>query len=194
VTTLILASGSARRLALLRAGGVEPQVEPADIDETPGAGESPVALVRRLAVTKAESVLASLDGDRVVLGADTEVVRDGCVLGKPADPQDARAMLRASSGRDLAVWSGVALATRRGTATRVVGSLLRFAALDDDEVDAYVATGEPFGAAGGFRIQGDGAALVAAHTGCWTNVVGLPTCQTARLLAGVGVDLVPDDC
>ena len=187
--TLVLASGSDRRLALLRAGGVDPVVRPADIDETPRPSESPTRLVRRLAAAKAEAVA----GD-VVLGGDTEVVRDGVVLGKPADAEDARAMLYANSGRVLCVWSGVAVATPAGTRTRVVGSLVRFSDLDEDAVEAYVATGEPFGAAGAFRIQGRGRALVAARTGCWTNIVGLPTCQVARLLAPLGIELEPDGC
>ena len=187
--SLVLASGSDRRLQLLRAGGVDPVVRPADVDETPLPDESPVALVRRLARDKAEAV----DGP-VVLGADTEVALDGAVLGKPRDADDARRMLHAQSGRVLTVWSGLAVATPEASTTRVVGTLLRFAELDEQEVTAYLATGEPFGVAGAFRIQGRGAGLVEARTGCWTNVVGLPTCQTARLLAPHGIDLQPDDC
>lgn len=197
MVTLVLASGSDRRLALLRAGGVEPVVVPADVDETPRRTETPTDLVRRLALAKARAVPGE-----VVLGADTEVVRDGTALGKPADAEEARAMLRANAGRVLTVWSGVAVVTPSATRTRVVGSaqtrvvgsLLRFAALDDDAVEAYVATGEPFGAAGGFRIQGRGRQLVVDRTGCWTNVVGLPTCQVARLLAPHGITLQPDGC
>lgn len=187
--TLVLASGSDRRLALLRAGGVDPVVRPADVDETPRPTETPTALVRRLAVSKARAVDGAL-----VLGADTEVVRDGTALGKPADPDEARAMLRASAGRVLAVWTGVAVVTPTSTRTGVVGSLLRFGALDEDAVAAYVASGEPFGAAGAFRIQGLGRDLVVDRTGCWTNVVGLPTCEAGRILAPHGVALTPDGC
>lgn len=187
--TLVLASGSDRRLALLRAGGVDPVVRPADVDETPRPSESPIDLVRRLAVSKARAV-----GGELVLGADTEVVRDGTPLGKPADVDEARAMLRANAGRVLAVWTGVAVGTPTATRTSVVGTLLRFATLDDDAVGAYVASGEPFGAAGAFRIQGLGRDLVVDRAGCWTNVVGLPTCEVARLLAPHGVALQPDDC
>ena len=186
---LVLASASDRRQDLLRAGGVEPLVVPASIDETPTPGEAPTALVRRLAIAKARAVA----GD-VVLGADTEVVRDGAVLGKPEDEADARAMLRANADRVLTVWSGVAVVAGGGTTSGVVGSFVRFAPLTDEQIEDYVATGEPFGAAGGFRIQGVGAALVAARTGCWTNVVGLPTCEAARLLAPHGIDLTPDGC
>ena len=187
--SLVLASASDRRRDLLRAGGVEPRVVPANVDETPAPGESPVGLVRRLAIAKA----AAVDGS-VVLGADTEVVRDGAVLGKPTDTADARAMLRANAGRVLTVWSGVAVAVGGATASRVVGSFVRFAPLTDEQIDGYLATGEPFGVAGAFRIQGLGAALVAARTGCWTNIVGLPTCQVARLLVPHGIDLAPDGC
>ncbi len=187
--TLVLASGSDRRLALLRAGGVDPVVLPADVAETPQPSESATQLVRRLAALKAESVAG-----KVVLGGDTEVVRDGVVLGKPTDAEDARSMLRANAGRVLSVWSGVAVAIPAGTRTRVVGSLLRFAPLDEATLAQYVATGEPFGAAGAFRIQGRGGALVTDRTGCWTNIVGLPTCQVARLLAPHGIVLEPDGC
>lgn len=187
--SLVLASGSERRLQLLRAGGVEPCVTPADVDERPLPEESPVELVRRLARRKA----AAVDGD-VVVAADTEVALGGTVLGKPHDTEDARRMLQAESGNVLTVWSGVAVTARGRTASRVVGTLLRFRSLADQDVDAYLATGEPFGVAGAFRIQGRGSALVEARSGCWTNVVGLPTCQTARLLAPLGIDLRPDDC
>ena len=186
---LVLASGSPRRLALLREGGLVPEVVPADIDETPRPGEPPAALVRRLAVGKASAVAGP-----VVLGADTEVVRDGQVLGKPADEDDARAMLRANAGRVLRVLSGVAVAAGGDVAASVVVSSVRFAQLDEAQVERYVATGEPFDAAGGFRIQGEGAALVAEVTGCWTNIVGLPTCEAARLLEPHGIVLTPDAC
>lgn len=187
--SLVLASGSPRRRDLLRAGGVDPVVRPADIDESPVPGESPASLVRRLAAAKATAVHGP-----VVLAADTEVARDGMVLGKPTDEDDAAAMLRASSGRVLTVWSGVAVAAAGHVTTRVVGSFVRFVDLTDQDVHAYVATGEPYGVAGAFRIQGRGAQLIAARTGCWTNVVGLPTCQTARLLAPHDIHLAPDGC
>lgn len=191
--SLVLASGSDRRLRLLRAGGAEPTVVPADIDEAPRRGESPPDLVRRLARGKATAV-ADTGAGEVVLAADTEVALDGRVLGKPVDPEDATRMLRAQSGRTLTVWSGVAVATARGLRTRTVRTLLRFATLDDAAISAYVATGEPFGVAGGFRIQGRGAALVAGRTGCWTNVVGLPMCRTAVLLRAAGIPVRPDRC
>lgn len=187
--SLVLASGSARRRDLLRSGGLDPTIAPADVDETPHPGEAATALVRRLATSKATAV----DG-RVVLGADTEVVRDGVALGKPVDRDHARSMLRANAGRVLTIWSGVAVAADGAVTSQVVGSFLRFAVLTDAQVAAYLATGEPLDVAGAFRIQGRGADLVTARTGCWTNVVGLPTCQSARLLAPHGIRLVPDGC
>lgn len=187
--TLVLASGSPRRLTLLRNGGVDPVVVPADVDETPRRDEGPVALVRRLATTKATAATAP-----VALGADTVVALGSQVLGKPVDDDDAGRMLRTLSGRVLTVWSGVAVVGATGPATRVVGTLLRFRELSDRDVATYVATGEPRGVAGAFRIQGRGAALVAARSGCWTNVVGLPTCQAAVLLRAAGIALAADDC
>jgi septum formation protein len=187
--TLVLASGSPRRLVLLRAGGVEPHVRPADVDETPHPGEGPTTLVRRLARAKAEAV----DG-AAVLGADTVVALGATVLGKPVDEADAAAMLRRQSGRVVGVWSGVALAAAGRTTTVAVGSLLRFRPVTEQDVANYLATGEPMGVAGAFRIQGRGGELIEALTGCWTNVVGLPTCETAALLRRVDIELTPDAC
>ena len=194
MTSLVLASGSPRRLELLRAGGLEPRVVPADVDETPQTGEAPPALVRRLARAKALAVAGGCGPGAAVLGADTEVALDDRVLGKPRDDDDARAMLRALSGRELSVWSGVAVASDGTATTRVIRTRLRFRTLDDAAVEAYLATGESAGVAGAFRIQGAGADLVAERRGCLTNVIGLPTCRAAALLARVGLRLAPDDC
>lgn len=191
MTEVVLASRSPRRLALLRAAGLDPTVEPSDIDEQPEPGESAAALVRRLARAKA----AACEGAATVVAADTVVALAGTVLGKPGDEAAARAMLTAESGRTIAVWSGVAVRDVHGEIdTRVVGTFLRVASLTPEEIEAYIATGEPFDAAGGFRIQGSGGALIAARHGCWTNVVGLPMCETAALLAERGVLIDSDGC
>jgi septum formation protein len=191
---MILASGSPQRLALLRRAGVEPTVLPADVDETPLAGETPVGLVRRLARDKASAVAAT-HPHTVVLGADTIVEVDGRTLGKPSDDSEAVAMLARLSGGRVTVVSGVAVTGVDGaTTTAHRATTLWFRDLSHDDVLAYVATGEPSGAAGGFRVQGRGGELLRAHHGCWTNVVGLPVCTTALLLATHGVTLTSDGC
>jgi septum formation protein len=166
---------------------------PSDVEETlaPGPLRESVA---RLALDKARAVAARLP-DGVVLGADTIVVVDGLALGKPAGPDDARAMLRRLRGREHEVITGLAVvAADSGRAeTTAVVSRVRMAAYDDAAIDAYVASGEPLDKAGSYAIQGAGAALVAGLDGSYSNVVGLPLEETARMLAafGVGVSAPP---
>jgi septum formation protein len=163
------------------------QVVPADIDETLAPGPLPQA-VARLALDKARAVAARL-GEGVILGADTVVVVGGDVLGKPADAEAARAMLRRLRAREHEVVTGVAVVnagTGRQDATAVV-SRVRMADYDEAAIDAYVATGEPLDKAGAYAIQGRGGALVAELEGSFSNVVGLPLEETARLLAAFGV-------
>jgi septum formation protein len=160
---------------------------PSDIDEALPAGPLAEA-VARLAVDKARAVAARL-GAGVVLGADTVVVIDGQPLGKPADPADARAMLRRLRGREHEVITGVAVVdalTGRSQSTAVV-SRVQMAEYDDAAIEAYVATGEPLDKAGAYAIQGQGSAMVAGLRGSFSNVVGLPLQQTAALLAEFGV-------
>ncbi len=177
----MLASASPRRRDLLAWAGVPVHdVRPTSVEETPLDGEGPAALVRRLAVAKAEA--APRGPHEVVLGSDTVVALGSTVLGKPRDDEEAAAMLRAWSGRTVGVWSGVAVASHTGTEVDVVLTMLRMASLSEHDVAAYVATGEPRGVAGAFRVQGRGAALVTERHGCWTNVVGLPVCRTLALL------------
>jgi septum formation protein len=184
---LILASASPRRRELLRTLGVEFRVVPSDIDETLVDGELTEA-VAALALAKARAVAARVD-DGVVLGADTIVVVDGVVLGKPADPRAARGMLRRLCGREHRVMTGVAVvdAASGRSATTAVVSRVRMAGYGQAEIDAYVATGEGLDKAGGYAIQGQGGALVAGYDGSFTNVVGLPLEETAGLLAAFGV-------
>lgn len=185
---LVLASGSPRRAELLARLGVRPAIRPSDVDETPHAGEAPDDLVRRLAALKA--MAADATDNEVVLAADTEVVLDGGVLGKPADRDHAAAMLRSLSGRAHEVMTGVA--ARRGPLVHVevVRTTVVFRALSDDELAWYLDTGEPFGKAGGYGLQGSGAALVARVDGSDTNVIGLPLAETVALLREVGLDLL----
>ena len=159
------------------------------MDETFASGP-PEQEARRLALDKARAVAAGL-ASGVVLGADTIVVVDGEPLGKPVDAADARRMLRRLRGREHEVITGVALvdAFDGRAETAAVVSRVRMADYDDAAIDAYVATGEPFDKAGAYAIQGHGSALVAGLEGSFTNVVGLPLEETARLLAAFGVPL-----
>ena len=187
---VVLASASPRRLELLRRIGIEPEVRPADVDETPFAHEAAGDLVARLSAAKAAVVAAAVPG-ALVIAADTEVVVDGRILGKPADPAGARAMLQLLSGREHVVVTGVHLRLAEATAAGVERTAVRFRPLTDREIDAYVAGGEPFGKAGGYAIQGAGGAFVEAITGSDTNVVGLPLATVVRLASELGVELLP---
>ena len=184
---LILASASPRRRELLRTLCPDFRVVPSDLEETLAAG-SPRAAAAGLALDKARAVAARV-GEGVVLGADTIVVIDGQALGKPAGPDEARAMLRRLRGREHEVITGVAVVdarTGRSEATAVV-SRVRMAEYGDAEIEAYLATEEPLDKAGAYAIQGRGGALVAGLDGSFSNVVGLPLEETARVLAAFGV-------
>jgi septum formation protein len=184
---LILASASPRRRELLASLGVPFEVVPSDADETLEA--LPLAeAVARLALRKARLV-AGLRPGAVVLAADTIVVIDGRALGKPADPEDARAMLHTLRGRTHEVMTGVAVVdaeTGRHASDTVI-SHVTMTAYDDAVIEAYVAGGEPLDKAGAYAIQGAGGALVAGLVGSRSNVVGLPLAATAALLRRFGV-------
>jgi len=187
---LVLASQSPRRRELLESLGLSVEVRGAGADESVRPGERPEAYVRRLAVDKARAVDAA--PGEIVLAADTAVVLSGEVLGKPRDDGEARRMLRALSGADHAVLTGVC--ARRGApgpaeVTKVVSTTVRFAPLGEAQISWYVATGEPRDKAGAYAIQGRGGALVRAVEGSVSNVVGLPLEETLALLAGLGLRL-----
>lgn len=181
---LHLASQSPRRRQLLEQLGVTCAVVDVEVPEQREAGESPHDYVSRVARDKARAGLKRLDGaaGTVVLGADTEVVLDDEVFGKPRDAADAAAMLRRLSGRTHAVISvvWVVAAAREQCASCI--SQVRFDELTASAIDAYVATGEPFGKAGAYAIQGRGAALIEHLEGSYSGVMGLPLFETARLL------------
>lgn len=183
---LVLASSSPRRAELLDRLGLRYDVRPAAVDETPRPCEAADDLVRRLAALKA--MAADAGDDEVVLAADTEVVVDGEVQGKPVDGGHAAAMLRALAGRSHEVVTGVA--ARRGPLVHVdvVHTTVVFRPLTDAEIAWYVGTGEPFDKAGGYGLQGAGAALVDRIDGSDTNVIGLPLAQAVALLREVGLD------
>lgn len=182
---LILASASPRRAELLRSAGFTFDIDPADIDETPAAGEAPAAYTLRVAQAKAARVIRRhRERDTVVLAADTEVVLGRQILGKPADAADAARMLRALAGRVHEVLTAVAL---RGAcdAAEVVTTRVWFAAMSEAEIAAYAESGEPMGKAGAYAVQGRGARFVERIDGSWSGVVGLPLATIHRLLGEV---------
>jgi septum formation protein len=184
---LVLASASPRRLELLCQIGIVPDhIDPADIDETPRAGELPPGHAVRLARAKAEAVRPR-HPRAFILAADTVVACGRRILPKPEDQAAARACLALLSGRRHRVYGGVALITPAGDiALRRVVSQVAFKRLSDSETAAYLASGEWRGKAGGYAIQGHAAALISWISGSYTNVVGLPLYETAQLLAGRG--------
>lgn len=181
---IILASRSPRRIELLARIGIDALVRPADIDESPQAGESPVATALRLARAKAEAV--ALDGE-IVLAADTIVALGEQQLGKPTTEDDARRMLRLLSGRTHEVTTGVALVSDGRQQAQLSTTHVRFRDLTDDEIAWYVATGEGTDKAGGYALQGRAAAFVESIHGSHTNVIGLPLDVVIRLLRTAGV-------
>jgi septum formation protein len=187
--TVVLASGSARRSELLRQIGVGHRIVSADIDETPVAGEAPGDYVRRLAAGKAEAVLSRLadEAPPAVLAADTTVVLDGRIFGKPGDESECIEMLGALAGRTHTVLTAVALAVEDGLRQVLDESRVTFRGIDVAERRRYWASGEPAGKAGGYAIQGYGAVFVARLEGSFSGVMGLPLYQTAQLLDAAGV-------
>jgi len=196
---LVLASASPRRRELLGGLGLDFEVRPVDLDETPRPGEEPRPYVLRLAREKAAARAAP---GELVLAADTIVVLDGELLGKPRDPEDARRMLAKIAGREHTVFTGIALEEpgvpedgsdggRKGRrAAAVEESQVRMAELSTEEIAWYVGTGEPFDRAGSYAVQGLAALFVEAVSGNYTNVVGLPLPATRRLFAELGYDLL----
>lgn len=186
---LFLASASPRRRELLTQIGVPFSLLSVSIDETPDPAEPPDVYVQRLAREKALAGLALLDdASACVLGADTTVVLDQRILGKPMDKQDALATLQALSGREHQVLTAVALASQTGCVVRLVSSRVRFRSIRPDEAEAYWASGEPQDKAGSYAIQGWGAIFVSALEGSYSGVVGLPLCETAQLLDAYGLE------
>jgi septum formation protein len=183
-----LASASPRRSELLRQIGVAFRVQPADIKEEQLPGETPETYVQRLAAAKADAVWAAVQAEqRPVLAADTAVVLDGVVLGKPKDTAEAESMLGRLSGRAHRVLTAVALRDHDDRVTLLSASEVRFRATTEAERLAYCATGEPFDKAGGYGIQGHAAVFVEELRGSYSNVVGLPLFETAALLARAGL-------
>ena len=181
---LVLASRSPRRIELLARIGLQPHVDPADIDETPLLHEDPVAYVQRLAREKASTV-QQRHVTATVLAADTTIDLGGQILGQPADEHEARLMLRQLSARTHRVHTGVAVSRPDGIQSIVATSLVTFHPVTDETLEWYIGTGEWQGKAGSYAIQGVGSTLVEGFRGSLTNIIGLPLRETARL---VGVE------
>ncbi|MEO6817775.1 MAG: Maf family protein [Edaphobacter sp.] len=197
---LILASASPRRRELLTQAALSFTSEAADLNEDLLPDEAAAAYVQRLAVEKAQAVwkrhqAADPAGDTgsdplIVLGADTVVVSEGNILGKPANAADARRMLQLLCGRTHAVLTGLAVVTRKGVKSEVEITQVTFNVIHDAEIDQYVASGEPLDKAGAYAIQGYAARWIPRIEGCYFNVVGLPIARTIALLAEAEAGLV----
>ena len=184
---IVLASASPRRTELLESAGIIFTVFPGDIDETPFAGEEPVAHVLRLAEGKAREVSTRVAG-RFFIGADTIVLADKEIMGKPRDNADAGRMLRKLSGQVHQVITGFAVLDRETgrVESRAVSTDVTFKILADEEISVYVATGCPLDKAGAYAIQGGAAYMVERIDGSYTNVVGLPLCEVVETLRKMG--------
>lgn len=184
---LILGSASPRRRDLLAQIGVTPDdVRPADIDETPLKAELPRVYAARLAREKATAIAGGATADDLILSADTVVAMGRRIFGKPADEAEAAEFLYMLAGRRHRVMTAVALRQGDRLWERLVETQVRFKRLSDADISAYIRSGEWRGKAGGYAIQGIGAAFIPAINGSYTNVVGLPLPEVAGLLAGAG--------
>jgi len=186
-TDLVLASASPRRSALLQSFGLNFEVHPADIDETPRPGESGLSAIRRVAQEKAQAV-AGRGNRRAILGCDTGVLLDAALLGKPQSADEARHMLSLLSGRSHEVASAVALIDANGeTLESVCITTVWFASLPPAWVERYVESQDPMDKAGAYAIQNEAGLFVSRIEGSYTNVVGLPLYETGQLLRRAGL-------
>jgi septum formation protein len=185
---LILASSSPRRAEILANAGLPFSVLSSAVDESPYPGESPVTLVQRLANAKADLVTARAVGPAIVLAADTVVVLDDKILGKPNSLEDARHMLQQLSGRTHSVLTGVALVRLPDGERRqfIESTLVHFQPITDEELSSYLATEEPYDKAGAYAIQGRAGRYIPRIEGCYFNVVGLPLSRVLTELHTLG--------
>jgi len=183
---VVLASGSPRRHDLLNLVGIAHEVRPSNIDETMRDRENPRRHAERLAREKATAI-ATRDPNLITIGADTIVVVNRKVLGKPRDTSHAAEMLKALSGREHTVVTAVAVARGKKVRSAVEEVRVKFRRLHEDEIDAYVATGEPMDKAGAYGIQGYGATIVECVDGDYFAVMGLPLARLVALLRDLGV-------
>jgi nucleoside triphosphate pyrophosphatase len=189
--TIILASASPRRSELLRQLGIQFTIAPADVDERIRPGETPEGYAERLSLDKARAA-AGKAGGGIVIAADTIVVLDNEILGKPSDAQDAVRMLSMLSGNSHRVITALSLmdAVTGTTLTRTSETRVRFFPLSAEQIASYVATGEPLDKAGAYGIQGKGALLISGIEGCYFNVVGLPLSLLGQMLSEYGINLL----
>ena len=185
----VLASASPARLATLRAAGVEPEVIVSGVDESVVTAPSPAALVLELAKRKAHAVAATLDAEALVLGCDSMLELDGVALGKPGDAADARKRWQAMRSRSGVLHTGHALITPAGERAETASASVRFADVTDDEIERYVATGEPLAVAGAFTLDGLGGWFVEAIDGDPHTVIGVSLPLLRRLLSELGFGL-----
>ena len=191
--SVVLASASPRRTALLKQMNVEHIIVPADIDETPRTGEAPTALVERLAAEKALAVKhklkseGTLNDDTVIIASDTLIAFNGESVGKPVDKADAHRILGMLSGETHEVLTAVSVLSTAKQITEVINTYVDFATLTDAQIDAYWESGEPADKAGSYAIQGIGGEFVVSIKGSASAVVGLPLYQTRQLLNAFGV-------
>jgi septum formation protein len=187
---LILASGSPRRAELLASACFEFIVRPADVDETRRPEESPAEYALRVARAKAARITReATESGAVILSADTVVVAEGRIMGKPANALDAEVMLKTISGRVHDVLTAVVVQTRRRQLANVETTRVRLVPLTAEEIAWYIATGEPDGKAGAYAIQGAAARFVDWIEGSWSNVVGLPLATVYRMLRDIGAEV-----
>lgn len=187
---LILASASPRRRELLSGLGLSFEIRPAVGEEHPEPGLSGAETAKRLSRAKCLEIAAGAAPEDVIIAADTVVVLDGTILGKPKDEADAKRMLTALSGRTHWVYTGVTAARGERLLSEAEGTEVRFRALTEREIDAYIATGEPMDKAGAYGIQGRASLFVEGIDGDYFNVVGLPLCKLGQMLKELDVDLI----
>lgn len=191
--SVVLASASPRRTALLKQMNIAHTIHPADIDESPRPNETPQALVERLAAEKAQTVkteleaLRSMTADTVILASDTLIAFDGQSVGKPIDKADSKRILRMLAGKQHEVLTAISALSNSRQQTQVITTSVTFAALTDEQIDAYWDTGEPADKAGSYAIQGIGGEFVVSINGSASAVIGLPLYETRQLLNAFGV-------
>ena len=191
--SVVLASASPRRTALLKQMNIAHTIHPADIDESPRPNETPQALVERLAAEKAQTVkieleaLRSMTADTVILASDTLIAFDGESVGKPIDKADSKRILSMLAGKQHEVLTAISALSNSRQQTQVITTFVTFAALTDEQIDAYWDTGEPADKAGSYAIHGIGGEFVVSINGSASAVIGLPLYETRQLLNAFGV-------